>query len=50
MKDNRANIKIKKETRDRLMRLKYELRIKNIDELLNEFIDEYWLIRGGKNE
>jgi len=50
MKDERANIKIKKETRDRLMRLKYHLKIKNIDELLNEFIDEYWVHRGGKNE
>jgi len=50
MKDERANIKIKKETRDRLMRLKYQLKIKNIDELLNEFIDEYWVIRGGNNE
>ena len=35
MKDERANMKIKKETRDRLMRLKYQLKIKNIDELLN---------------
>ena len=42
MKDNRANIKIQTWTRDRLMKLKYELKIKSIDELLNQFVDNFW--------
>ena len=50
MKDNRANMKVNSWTRDRLMNLKYKLKKKSIDELLNEIIDEYWILRGEKNE
>ena len=46
MKDKRANMKVNSWTRDRLMNLKYKLKKKSIDELLNEIIDEYWIIRG----
>lgn len=42
MKDNRANIKVQTWTRDRLMKLKYQLKLKSIDQLLNEFMDDFW--------
>lgn len=41
MKDERANIKLKKETRDRLMATKYALREKSIDDLINSLLDIY---------
>lgn len=50
MKDNRANMKVNSWTRDRLMNLKYKLKKKSIDELLNEIMDEYWIKEGGNNE
>ena len=50
MKDKRANMKVNSWTRDRLMNLKYKLKKKSIDELLNEIIDEFWIKRGDRNE
>ena len=41
MKDNRSNLKVSRFTRDRLMSIKYALRCKNMDDLLNQLMDEY---------
>lgn len=41
MKDNRSNIKVSRITRDRLMSIKYVLRCKSMDELLNQMMDNY---------
>ena len=41
VKDERANIKLSKNTRDRLMAVKYALGQKSIDELINSLLDVY---------
>jgi len=41
MKDDRANIKIKKETRNLLMELRYSRAFKNLDETLIYLIENY---------
>lgn len=41
MKDNRSNLKVNRITRDRLMSIKYALRCKSMDDLLNQLMDEY---------
>lgn len=40
-KDERVNLKVNRITRDRIMAVKYALRMKNIDDLFNELLDNY---------